>query len=211
MKKKYCFICLIVIVIISGTKCFAQLKELQFRKFGRSSKDDTLSLSGIKAIIKVDTIQSRSDRGLVFSLRLKNTTSNSVEIMNPLDFLGIDLFNESRQSVLIQEGLPRYEVRDPNEKFNYRQFEIEQVKINNSVVDFDISQKKSVVLQANESIEIFIGIVKIINKNRNEQPIISGKYKIDIGVIIVKANNGVQNAEDKGQLLHIDRTAILYK
>jgi hypothetical protein len=164
------FIKITVVILLCSVwqNNFAQsVKEIKFKEY-HLEKTIKKKPACITFISKIDTLQKLSPNGLKFSIKLKNDSTENLEIRNPLDFMIIGLIDEAGVDVYFPE-ISRLLINEKGPHV-YKSFEVERITKNaKEVLDLDISNAKTIVLPPKGELEIFYKI-KIALKSNAKKP-----------------------------------------
>jgi hypothetical protein len=213
------FIKITVVILLCSVwqNNFAQsVKEIKFKEYQiEIEKNHQKKPAGIIVIFKIDTLQKLSPNGLKFSIKLKNDSTENLEIGNPLDFMTIMLLDEAGINVYFPE--PSRLFINQKGSHVYKSFEVERITKNaKEVFDLDINNAKTIVLPPKGELEIFYKI-KIALKSDAKKPyteneaeqLKSGIYKFFMGLAIVPQKNSKQT-DLASMALNIPVTTIYY-
>jgi hypothetical protein len=166
---------------------FCQLKrEIEFVNFNTTNNiKNNLSL-----FLKLDSIQNKTEKGISFSVRLKNQTKNNLQIRNILDFISVNLFDEKKEDICIKSISRIY----TDSKLNTNEaFEFEALSINGEFVNSNIDsllQKDFITIPSFGNYEIFLKISKIQKKYLpNEDP--TKKIAVNLGRYLFSCSFGI--------------------
>jgi len=137
----------------------------------------------VQVIMNADTAQKRSDKGLQFSLKLQNDSATAVEIVNPLDLLGVTMFDTAWKEVQFP-----YRGRQSGHDGGWknRTFVVNRVKINGRATDVEPFVKGyNITIPGNGRVEIFMGITNVLKRDavrpftvEQTIPVPTGKYTV---------------------------------
>jgi hypothetical protein len=162
----------------------------------------------VSVIMNADTTQKKSDRGLQFSLKLQNDADTAVVIVNPLDLLGISVFDAAWKEVQFPY---RGRQRGHDRGWTNKTFVVNRVKINGMATDVKpFVQDYNITLPGNSKVEIFMGIAKVLKPGavmpltvEQTIPVPAGNYKMKLTSGIMEGNSSV--------ILHMPLVNISYK
>lgn len=160
-----------------------QSKSIKILRFTRLfNKIDTGLQYKIAAFLIIDTAQKQSQNGIHFSIKLVNDSTGNLVVNNPLDFLHISLWNDSKINI-IPEQPSRYKIdRKDSFGFSYTAFNIEKVVINNSSSNINLNSEKYIHIPSKGEYEIYLSVRDALKTNGNEKPLITNeKIPIDKG------------------------------
>lgn len=203
MKLLYLGIALLTVFSVSSTAQLRQQYELQPSL--KSPKEKKLLV-----FLHTDTIQYAHQGGLTFSIRLKNTSSDTVEVMNPIDLLRMRLMDTAVKNVLIPFDTRVYS--GYNAPIPFESFSIEDVFINGEQTKIDIANTKTVTIPANSNMELFFKISNVMPSGATIPFKAKDKIKILPGVYTLTMHLGVTEVKSKNDMLYsLKRMIITYK
>src|SRR6185503_14975199 len=85
-----------LLTVFSGPSTAQLRQQYELQPSSKSPKENK-----VLAFLHTDTIQYDHQAGLTFSIRLKNTSPDGVEVKNPIDFLSMKLMDTGVKNVLI--------------------------------------------------------------------------------------------------------------
>ncbi|NII29264.1 hypothetical protein HB364_29565 [Pseudoflavitalea sp. X16] len=169
---------------------------------------DNRAGNSLQVLLKADTVQKRSEKGLQFSLRLQNDSASSVTIKNPMDLFSPSLLNEAGKDILYPY-ISRLLIHSRGPNTN-KSFVVNRLKINDRTGDEKLLQQPQVTIPGNGSIEIFISITHVLKPDavkpytaEQTMPIPSGRYQLLSTLAMMEG--------EKSSLLRIPSVYIRYQ
>jgi hypothetical protein len=150
---------LLLALAFSSQPAIAQTKEIKLQHLARFKAGDP-DLRSVQVLFKMDTLQPESEKGLKFSVRIKNDSAAPILIYNPIDFISISLMDKSGKDVHIPT-VPKHLIKTPNRPANGT-FEFEKVIQDGKEMNVDINSLDSIVLSANGTLEISFKIKRVL-------------------------------------------------
>jgi len=205
---------LVFIAVFGITSVKAQNKEVQAVKLRKTQ----VSVVGesVKVSLRTDTVQHYTDKGIKFSIVIKNIGNDSVKIYNLLDLLSFSLIDESGKDVAIphiSKNLAH------TRSYEYKAFKVEQVKINGKGESKKMEKERFIPLKSKDTFEIVIWINQILGPDRAKsytenafEPLHKGKYTLYIDLALKeakKANQPIGESQD-AELLTVSPVTINY-
>lgn len=162
----------------------------------------------VRVIMNADTAQKRSDKGLQFSLKLQNDSATAVEIVNPLDLLGISMFDTAWKEVQFPyRGRPRGHDRG----WTNKTFVVNRVKINGRATNVDTFRKVyNVTIPGNSKMEIFMGITNVLKPDAVRPFTVEQTIPVPAGKYTLKLTSGLMEGSSS-VILHMPPVKIDYK
>jgi hypothetical protein len=162
----------------------------------------------VRVIMNADTAQKRSDRGLQFSLKMENDSATAVEIVNPLDLLGVTMFDTAWKEVQFPY---KGRQRGHDNGWTNKTFVVNRVKINGRTADVDPFLKGyNVTIPGNGKVEIFMGITNVLKPGavrpftvEQTIPVPAGKYTVILTSGLMEGTSSV--------ILHMPPVNIYYQ
>jgi hypothetical protein len=162
----------------------------------------------VSVIMNADTTQKKSDRGLQFSLKLQNAADTAVVIVNPLDLLGISVFDAAWKEVQFPY---RGRQRGHDGGWTNKTFVVHRIKVNGKTTDVKpFVQDYNITIPGNGKVEIFMGITKVLKPGavmpltvEQTIPVPAGKYKMKLTSGLMEGQSSV--------ILHMPLVNISYQ
>jgi hypothetical protein len=185
--KKYIHLILLLGNSFISSYTFCQFKnETEFFNF--DNKNNIKNNLGL--FLKLDSNQIKTEKGIRFSVRLKNKTGNSLQIKNILDFITVNLLNEKKEDICIKSISRIY---TDSKLYKNEAFEFEAVNINgefvNSTTD-SLTQKGFITIPSYGNYEIFLKITKI-QKISSPKKSSQEKVAINLGLYLFSCSFGI--------------------
>lgn len=156
------FFCLVLLIV--KVSCYGQfLREIPLKHSSSTFNESTTNAPKVQVFVKFDSIQFASDAGLKFSLRLKNNTSDTVVIINPIDFLNITLLDSTGRNRLIPY-ISKVYLRN-TEAFTGYPFSGGTPMLNGELLKDKVFEMTHFVIPAKSSYEVFFNIKSAIRNN----------------------------------------------
>ena len=192
MKRNHLILKLTLLSVILCHNLFAQSQKEITLKSKLDKVSEKSEIGNLKIGIIVDTMQVRTEKGIKFTVRIKNDSTTSVLIKNPLYSMSYYLMNEKRENVAIQER-SKYTIKlVGNEKYHFQGINIQKVVSKGiELTKLDMENTDTINIPPKASVEIFVNVPKVIknkeaidDKSRFE-PVPKGKYlfSVDLGII----------------------------
>jgi hypothetical protein len=141
---------------------YGQSKELKFRDVLNKDKISVVD-NKMKFSIAIDTVQKTSDRGIKFSIKIKNDSSINITIQNVLDRIYLSLKNDSGRNVLVSQQ-SRSKINH-HQLFKYTSYIIDDVSINGKSIGTDsLDRKEFITIPANKTYIISLRIPRIVKE-----------------------------------------------
>jgi hypothetical protein len=162
----------------------------------------------IQVFMNADTTQKISARGVQFSLKLQNDSSTDVVIVNPLDLLGISMFDTAWKEVQFPY---RGRQRGHDGGWTNKTFVVNRVKINGRATDTAPFVKGyNITIPANGKVEIFMGITNVLKPDAVRPFTVEQTIPLPTGKYTVKLTSGLMEGQSS-VILHMPPVKIDYQ
>jgi hypothetical protein len=203
MKLLYFAIALLTLFSVPSTAQLRQQYELQPNL--KSPKEKK-----VLAFLHTDTVQYTHQGGLTFSIRLKNTSADSLTVINPIDLLSMKLMDTALKNVLIPFDTRAFS--GYNAPIPFESFSVEEIFINGEQTKIDISNTRTVIIPANSNLEMFFKISDVMPSGATLPFKSKDKIKILPGTYTLIMHINVMESESKNRVLYsLKRMIITYK
>jgi hypothetical protein len=198
-----------IVILLLGCLVYCRVNKRVPTAFTRTSMGigTRAPAKSIQVFMNADTTQKISASGVQFSLKLQNDSSTEVVIVNPLDLLGISMFDTAWKEVQFPY---RGRQHGHDRGWTNKTFVVNRVTINGLAADVRLLQDYNITIPGNGKVEIFIEITKVLKPGEVrpytvEQtiPVPSGKYKVKLTVGLMEGKSSV--------ILHMPLVNIYYQ
>jgi hypothetical protein len=152
-------------MLVGNVSSAQSQKEITLNKEVRNPSK-IREINDLRAVLKIDTVQKESEKGLQFSIKIQNDSTSDIIIKNPVDFIGISLSNSAGREAFIQQ-ISRFVVHT-TAPHKFGSFVIERIMSKGKEVkSIDMANTDSITIPAKDAFEIFFNINKVNNANPN--------------------------------------------
>jgi hypothetical protein len=167
------------------------------RKYKNSKSAE---IDPIQVVLNVDTSQKQTDKGIRFSIKIKNDSASNIVILNPLDVIRIDLINKAGNSIIIPYG-SRFGTHTSGSHNRPISFTIEKIVSKDKELKLtDLADVDTINVPSKSSFNIYLNINRCLDlssDSKNQQkivPIPIGKYRllVILGIVSGKDKTSTQ-------------------
>ncbi|HEX8427660.1 hypothetical protein [Hymenobacter sp.] len=152
-------------------------------------------LNSVIVTTQLDTAQRYSKNGILFLIKIENKSKDTIEIVNPLDFIDVKLTNKSGIDVALPLRSRITEHWVNPKLFSYESFVVNYTQFNGTKI-MGTSLAREITLPPNVPQIVSISIVNSLMQNPKygsagnaHSPLIPGKYKLLLAVSLVEAKD----------------------
>ena len=158
---------------------------------------NTKVIKELEAYITIEREQVfREKNGFEFSIVIKNN-AEEINILNPLDFLDIDLMDNKGHIVSLPKSPSKYRINTGGADYDHLPiFDVMKASVDNKKIQ-DIKGLKNIVLHKESKLEISLRYLKVRKKDETEKDarkiisnavdILPGKYTMSIVLSILNS------------------------
>ncbi len=173
-------------------------KERSFRDLDEKSGGNP-TVSDIRLLFNITSVQSLSEGGLAFTLILINDSAKASKMLNPLDYLQVSMQDEEGWPVQLPLSKTRAQINTVGPIEIIRPYKVEAFE--NSLGEPDLLKlvgDKDILLKAGVTYKFIIRIDKVQDSDKKRmmartsqtKPIAKGKYKINLRLSLLLAEDG---------------------
>jgi hypothetical protein len=160
MKVKQIILSIALLFSCSATMVYSQVTK----EYRISSVDKNETGNKIHIFFKLDSVQYQYQAGIKFSLRIKNTSADSVTTINPLDLLSMGLLKNERSDVLypIVSRIKKHSRQPSSILTSYGEsYSIEGVMLNGEAASLNLDAQ-TITIPGGANLEIIFKITEVL-------------------------------------------------
>lgn len=193
----------------NSSKSNDNMDKIELRDIRSKEQRVGSSIPNLVTDVEVNKNQKPTENGIEIILTIKNSSSKTMHICNPLDYLNIQLLDQNDNLISLPKVGHRLKInRKDDQNASIYPFKIIEVSSRNAKMSDNQLKQTELTIQGSSELKIKISIDKIAVKNgstyeNNSTP--KGNYKINLSLWLIDVNDN-----KKRNMLQADNITVNY-